>query len=98
MGSHAPQGAPVRPMDHALCEALHHSYRSRQRATVASVIIGVRNEEQLRDNLGAVGWTLSSEDMRLLDEASAVSLPYPFWHHAQFPELLRPSGGPRRRG
>ena len=62
-----------------------------QRPTVASVIIGARNEEQLQDDLGAVGWTLSSEEMRLLDEASAVPLPYPYWHQAQFPELLGPS-------
>ena len=28
-----------------------------QRPTVASVIFGARNEQQLRENLGAVGWT-----------------------------------------
>jgi aryl-alcohol dehydrogenase-like predicted oxidoreductase len=58
-----------------------------QRPTVASVIIGARDEEQLGDNLGAVDWTLDAKHMRLLDEASAVSLPYPYWHHAQFPDL-----------
>jgi aryl-alcohol dehydrogenase-like predicted oxidoreductase len=48
-----------------------------QRPTVSSVIIGARNEEQLRQNLGAVGWTLSPEQIARLDEASAVTAPYP---------------------
>lgn len=48
-----------------------------QRPTVSSVIIGARNEQQLRDNLGAVGWSLSEEQMRLLDEVSATPAPYP---------------------
>ena len=50
-----------------------------QRPTVASVIIGARNETQLRDNLGAVGWTLSAEHKALLDNASAVTAPYPYF-------------------
>src|SRR5690606_29916226 len=48
-----------------------------QRPTVSSVIIGARNEEQLRQNLGAVGWSLTSEQVAKLDEASAVTAPYP---------------------
>ena len=48
-----------------------------QRPTVSSVIIGARNEEQLRQNLGAVGWTLSPDQIRKLDAASAVTAPYP---------------------
>jgi aryl-alcohol dehydrogenase-like predicted oxidoreductase len=55
-----------------------------QRPTVSSVIIGARNEQQLRDNLGAVGWSLSKEQIAKLDEASAVTLPYPYWHQRQF--------------
>jgi aryl-alcohol dehydrogenase-like predicted oxidoreductase len=51
------------------------------RPTVASVIIGARNEKQLRDNLGAVGWSLSPEHLRLLDEASAVMPPYPYYSY-----------------
>lgn len=47
------------------------------RPTVASVIIGARNEEQLRDNLGAVGWTLSEAQISRLDEVSATTAPYP---------------------
>ena len=51
-----------------------------QRPSVASVIIGARNEEQLRQNLGAVGWTLAPAQIARLDAASAVPLPYPYWH------------------
>jgi aryl-alcohol dehydrogenase-like predicted oxidoreductase len=50
-----------------------------QRPTVSSVIIGARNEEQLRENLGAVGWTLSSEQVAKLDAASARPAPYPYF-------------------
>jgi aryl-alcohol dehydrogenase-like predicted oxidoreductase len=49
------------------------------RPTVASVIIGARNEEQLRQNLGAVGWSLSKEQLETLDKASAVAAPYPYF-------------------
>ncbi|WP_369058026.1 aldo/keto reductase [Caulobacter sp. 73W] len=49
-----------------------------QRPTVSSVIIGARNEAQLRDNLGAVGWNLTSEQVARLDAASAVAAPYPY--------------------
>jgi aryl-alcohol dehydrogenase-like predicted oxidoreductase len=55
-----------------------------QRPTVSSVIMGARNEEQLRQNLGAVGWNLSREQVAKLDEASKVTKPYPYWHQAQF--------------
>jgi aryl-alcohol dehydrogenase-like predicted oxidoreductase len=57
-----------------------------QRPTVANVIIGARNEEQLRQNLGAVGWTLTPEQVAKLDAASATSLPYPYWHQRGFTE------------
>lgn len=50
-----------------------------QRPTVSSVIIGARNEEQLRQNLGAVGWALTPDQMRALDEASTVTAPYPYF-------------------
>jgi aryl-alcohol dehydrogenase-like predicted oxidoreductase len=49
-----------------------------RRPTVASVIIGARNEAQLRDNLGAVGWSLTEEQVARLDAASAVPAPYPY--------------------
>lgn len=54
-----------------------------QRPTVASVIIGARNEAQLRDNLGAVGWALSAEQVAALDAASAVLPPYPHTPYRQ---------------
>jgi aryl-alcohol dehydrogenase-like predicted oxidoreductase len=57
-----------------------------QRPSVASVIIGARNEDQLRQNLGAVGWELTSEQMKKLDEASEIQRPYPYWHQTQFTE------------
>lgn len=47
------------------------------RPTVSSVIVGARNEAQLRANLGAVGWALSGEQVARLDAASAVTAPYP---------------------
>jgi aryl-alcohol dehydrogenase-like predicted oxidoreductase len=49
-----------------------------QRPTVSSVIIGARNEEQLRQNLGAVGWKLSAAQIAKLDKVSAVVAPYPY--------------------
>jgi aryl-alcohol dehydrogenase-like predicted oxidoreductase len=51
-----------------------------QRPTVSSVIVGARNEEQLRQNLGAVGWKLSAEQVSALDRASATAKAYPYWH------------------
>ncbi len=57
-----------------------------QRPTVASVIIGARNEEQLRQNLGAVGWNLTPEQVARLDAASAVTMTYPYWHQKGFAE------------
>ncbi len=54
-----------------------------QRPTVASVIIGARNEEQLRQNLGAVGWSLTREQMATLNAASDVLPPYPHTPYRQ---------------
>ncbi|WP_089175296.1 aldo/keto reductase [Bosea sp. AS-1] len=50
-----------------------------QRPTVSSVIIGARNEQQLRDNLGAVGWKLTAEQVARLDAASERTAPYPYF-------------------
>jgi aryl-alcohol dehydrogenase-like predicted oxidoreductase len=50
-----------------------------QRPTVSSVIIGARNEAQLKDNLGAVGWSLTAEQMQRLDAASAATPAYPYF-------------------
>ena len=54
-----------------------------ERPTVSSVIIGARNEEQLRDNLGAVGWKLTAEQVGRLDAASQTTPVYPYWHQLQ---------------
>ena len=50
------------------------------------MVIGARNEEQLKANLGAVGWKLTPDQIAKLDAASARPLPYPYWHQAGFPE------------
>jgi aryl-alcohol dehydrogenase-like predicted oxidoreductase len=57
-----------------------------QRPTVSTVIIGARNEEQLKQNLGAVGWKLTPEQIQRLDAASAVTKAYPYWHQCGFKE------------
>jgi aryl-alcohol dehydrogenase-like predicted oxidoreductase len=62
-----------------------------QRPSVSSVIVGARNEEQLRQNLGAVGWKLTAAQIAKLDAASAVSPAYPCWHQrGTFPERNPP--------
>ena len=57
-----------------------------QRPTIANVIVGARNEEQLRQNLGSVGWNLTKEQVAKLDAASDVTPIYPYWHQRQFTE------------
>ena len=37
-----------------------------------NVVIGVKNLEQLEDNLGSVGWKMSAADLKLLDDASSL--------------------------
>jgi aryl-alcohol dehydrogenase-like predicted oxidoreductase len=51
---------------------------------VDTVVLGARNEEQLRDNLAAAEWRLSAEEMKRLDDVSAVPEPYPYWHQHKF--------------
>jgi aryl-alcohol dehydrogenase-like predicted oxidoreductase len=61
------------------------------RPSVASLIIGARNEEQLRQNLGAIGWKLSPAQIARLDAASAAPIAYPYWHQrGTFPERNPP--------
>ena len=65
-----------------------------RRPTVATVVIGARNEQQLRQNLGAVGWALTSDQVARLDAASAVTPPYPYSPYrrqAGFAELNPPT-------
>lgn len=54
------------------------------RKTVATLIIGARDEKQLLDNIGAVGWSLTSDQIGRLDAASATPLAYPYWHQDGF--------------
>ncbi len=57
-----------------------------RRPTVSTLIIGARNEQQLRANLASTGWQLTPEQVAQLDEASKVPLAYPYWHQVQFGE------------
>jgi len=61
-----------------------------QRPTVCSVVIGARNEEQLRENLGAAEWTLSASQVARLDAASSRRPIYPYWHQRLNPRLNPP--------
>lgn len=58
-----------------------------QRPTVSTIIMGARNEEQLRQNLEAVGWNLNVEQIKKLDKVSAILPSYPYWHQRQFDML-----------
>lgn len=51
-----------------------------QRPTVSNIVVGARNEEQLKQNLGALGWNLTLDQVKQLDEASEKSPVYPYWH------------------
>lgn len=55
-----------------------------QRPNVSNIVVGARNEEQLRQNLGAVGWNLTKEQVAILDAASARHPAYPYWHQLGF--------------
>jgi aryl-alcohol dehydrogenase-like predicted oxidoreductase len=61
-----------------------------QRPTVSTLIIGARNEEQLRANLGAIGWKLTTEQIAKLDAASDTPPIYPYWHQRGFAERNPP--------
>lgn len=57
------------------------------RPTVSSIVIGARNEEQLKQNLGAIGWKLSVSQLEKLNAASKTDPIYPYWHQKSFPQL-----------
>jgi len=65
-----------------------------QRPTVANIVIGARNEEQLKENLGAAGWALTKAQMDRLDAATERKPVYPYWHQHDFSER-NPSPVPR---
>lgn len=66
-----------------------------RRPTVSSILIGARNEQQLIENLGAIGWALTPAQVATLDAASDVSPGYPVWHQRGFP-MLNEHDRPRR--
>ncbi len=57
-----------------------------QRPTVANIVVGARDEAQMKQNLGALGWNLSKEDVAYLDKASYQTPIYPYWHQSGFDE------------
>ena len=57
-----------------------------RKPTVSSIVIGARDEEQLKQNIGAEGWRLTPDQVSKLDEASTPLIPYPYWHQRQFTE------------
>jgi aryl-alcohol dehydrogenase-like predicted oxidoreductase len=49
-----------------------------QKPGVTAPIIGARRMDQLEANLASVGWNLSEDQVVFLDDASAVTPPYPY--------------------
>lgn len=58
-----------------------------QRPTVSNIVVGARNEEQLKQNLGAVGWNLTKEQVKKLDDVSRRPPAYPYWHQMQSDDI-----------
>jgi aryl-alcohol dehydrogenase-like predicted oxidoreductase len=56
------------------------------RPSVCNLVIGARDEQQLLQNLGAVGWTLTDEEAKTLDAVSQETPIYPYWHQKGFDE------------
>jgi len=54
-----------------------------QRPTISNIVIGARNEEQLKQNLDSIGWNLTTAQVKKLDEASKSDPIYPYWHQRQ---------------
>lgn len=61
-----------------------------RKPTIATVIIGARNEQQLRDNLAAASFAMTDEQVARLDQASESQAPYPYWHQHQFKDRNPP--------
>jgi aryl-alcohol dehydrogenase-like predicted oxidoreductase len=58
-----------------------------QKPTVASIVLGARNDDQLIDNLGAVNWALTTDQVGRLDAVSELPAPYPYCHQAEYPQF-----------
>jgi len=54
------------------------------RPSVSNIVIGARNEAQLLQNLAALGWTLTAEEIARLDAVSQETPVYPYWHQKGF--------------
>jgi len=63
-----------------------------QRPSISTIVVGARNEEQLKQNFGATGWNLNDDQIKQLDAASEVPPIYPYWHQRLYPQLQRPFG------
>ena len=50
-----------------------------RKPAVTSVIIGVRNKEQLTDNLKTMDWEMTAEEITRLDKLSNPPKVYPYW-------------------
>jgi len=61
-----------------------------QRPSVSNIVMGARTEEQLRENLGAVGWNLTAEQVEKLDDVSRRPPTYPYWHQKSAAEQINP--------
>jgi diketogulonate reductase-like aldo/keto reductase len=61
-----------------------------QRPSASTVIIGAREEAQLKENIGSVGWSLTPDQIARLDKAGETRLAYPYWHQSDFAERNPP--------
>lgn len=61
-----------------------------RRPTISNIVVGARNEEQLKQNFGALGWKLTEAEVAKLDAASETRVLYPYWHQKGFPQLSPP--------
>jgi aryl-alcohol dehydrogenase-like predicted oxidoreductase len=62
-----------------------------QRPGVANIVIGARNADQLKANLGAIGWDLTADQVARLDGVSRRQPIYPYWHQMGFDRNPKPT-------
>lgn len=61
-----------------------------RKPAIASVILGARNEEQLKDTLKTSDWSLTVDEFARLDAVSKPVIPYPYWHQQDNSHRLPP--------